>query len=89
MLAKQGLGVKNKFRENAEHYYSANITVTDFNNPRFVSKEVNKWINGITNGNIPNIITPGIMNMLKFHTFLTLNFLFTVVLIKSFLTIIT
>ncbi|CAH1403068.1 unnamed protein product [Nezara viridula] len=62
MLAKQGLAINNKFRENARFYYSANITSSDFTNNALVSKEINKWINGLTNGNIPEIITPDSIN---------------------------
>lgn len=56
-----------KYRSKTLYDYHTDIEQTDFSNSLNASQSVNAWIDKLTNGKIPNLVTPGESNCLKIY----------------------
>nr|ATU82781.1 secreted Serpin protein [Pristhesancus plagipennis] len=62
LLMRKDLQVKPKYEQIASENYDVSIERGDFSNPTLLAKQINRWISDYTQGLIPQILDPGLIN---------------------------
>lgn len=71
MKNANGVFVSNKLRLNKNYemmlrkVYFAEVCRMDFGDPVPVAEKINSWVNRSTNGLIPGIVEPGMLELMK------------------------